>query len=478
MEVRDGTSAPVSRPQQSSSPAPAPAAAPSAKANKPAGFATKDSMAAPAARPQVAISGFVPQQELRRGNTGPEVQKLQDALVARGYMTRDQVNTGYGIYGPRTTAAVSALQAKHDLPQTGAYDHATELALNSELAPSSTGQAPQTNLKRGDWGDQVKQVQDALVATGDLTAAQAATGPGMFGPKTEGAIQEVQLRHGIQPTGRYDAQTQAALQQDLDSIKEPSQMVGPTFQKMMGRAPRADEVQALSAGAAAVRDRGGSLADMRQYVTQQVRSSDEYRASHPLGSGTVGSTSDADRYFVTQWGGTKFNSAKGAPYGFNDCGPTSGVMALSALGLTDPPTPDGAEKAIDSVRDAAFGRDTTQSAKMGFGTLAKGLEAYGAQTQMLSGPTLKSLDAAIDRGNPVILGGDPWNAWGRQQLSEGNYLNGRDPGGHFVALLGKTDDGKYIVGDPLVKGGTLAVTGDQILQMAQGGFGAMEVSRR
>lgn len=49
---------------------------------------------------------------LQPGATGPEVQKLQEYLVSGGYMTQDQMNTGPGIYGPRTTAAVKALQAK------------------------------------------------------------------------------------------------------------------------------------------------------------------------------------------------------------------------------------------------------------------------------------------------------------------------------------------------------------------------------
>lgn len=38
------------------------------------------------------------------------VKQLQDYLVSKGYMTQEQVNTGYGTYGPQTTAAVKALQ--------------------------------------------------------------------------------------------------------------------------------------------------------------------------------------------------------------------------------------------------------------------------------------------------------------------------------------------------------------------------------
>lgn len=48
------------------------------------------------------------------------VKKLQDALVAAGYMTQAQVQTGYGVYGPQTTAAVAKWQSENNIP-TGNY---------------------------------------------------------------------------------------------------------------------------------------------------------------------------------------------------------------------------------------------------------------------------------------------------------------------------------------------------------------------
>jgi hypothetical protein len=51
-----------------------------------------------------------PTSALQPGSTGSEVKKLQDYLVSKGFMTQAQVNTGYGTYGPQTTAAVLALQ--------------------------------------------------------------------------------------------------------------------------------------------------------------------------------------------------------------------------------------------------------------------------------------------------------------------------------------------------------------------------------
>lgn len=54
----------------------------------------------------------LPTSNLQEGMQGDNVKQLQDWLVKNGYMTQDQVNTGYGTYGPQTKSAVAALQKK------------------------------------------------------------------------------------------------------------------------------------------------------------------------------------------------------------------------------------------------------------------------------------------------------------------------------------------------------------------------------
>lgn len=52
-----------------------------------------------------------PSVALQPGSTdSANVKKLQDYLVSQGYMTQAQINSGYGTYGPQTTAAVAAMQ--------------------------------------------------------------------------------------------------------------------------------------------------------------------------------------------------------------------------------------------------------------------------------------------------------------------------------------------------------------------------------
>ena len=43
--------------------------------------------------------------------TPQQIKAIQDSLVKQGYMTQAQVNTGYGTYGPKTTAAYAKYQA-------------------------------------------------------------------------------------------------------------------------------------------------------------------------------------------------------------------------------------------------------------------------------------------------------------------------------------------------------------------------------
>ena len=51
-----------------------------------------------------------PNQNLQPGMTGDAVKQLQQYLVSKKYMTQAEMDTGAGIYGPKTTAAVAKLQ--------------------------------------------------------------------------------------------------------------------------------------------------------------------------------------------------------------------------------------------------------------------------------------------------------------------------------------------------------------------------------
>lgn len=77
----------------------------------------------PAAGSTPAPTFAYPTTELMPGSTGANVKALQDALVKGGFMSQPQVNTGYGTYGPQTSAAVAALQKSLGIDNSSGPGH-------------------------------------------------------------------------------------------------------------------------------------------------------------------------------------------------------------------------------------------------------------------------------------------------------------------------------------------------------------------
>jgi len=59
--------------------------------------------------PSRRVAGMV----FKRGDRGAEVRVLQDFLVLTNYMTRAEVDTGYGTFGPRTERAFTTFLEAH-----------------------------------------------------------------------------------------------------------------------------------------------------------------------------------------------------------------------------------------------------------------------------------------------------------------------------------------------------------------------------
>lgn len=117
---------------------PAAPAAPVAPVAAPAAPATP----APVAPATPSPSGAFPTAALQPGSTdAASVRSLQDYLVSQGFMTREQASTGYGTYGPQTTAAVAALQKKYGVDNSsgvGYFGPRTIAALQGTTPPAST----------------------------------------------------------------------------------------------------------------------------------------------------------------------------------------------------------------------------------------------------------------------------------------------------------------------------------------------------
>merc|ERR1711871_934578 len=98
-----------------------------------------------------AEGSSLPATPLARGARGPAVAKLQDILIQLGHLHPSAVRFAKGIYGPRTTAAIAALQARGDRTATGVYDE----ALRTQLQQALSDQQPTTRTpsqQERHWG--------------------------------------------------------------------------------------------------------------------------------------------------------------------------------------------------------------------------------------------------------------------------------------------------------------------------------------
>ncbi|HJR06840.1 MAG TPA: penicillin-insensitive murein endopeptidase [Pyrinomonadaceae bacterium] len=157
--------------------------------------------AADRVRAKLGASGAGVGQTLHRGSQGAEVQRLQEELVDIGYLTRAQLLTGPGSFGAQTEAALKKFQRDNHLDPGGAFDAETQ-AVFREL---------NDGVKLGSRGNVVRGLQDRLVEVGAMTVAEVASGPGIFGSKTDAALKTFQRNHGMEATGVLTDQTYQAL---------------------------------------------------------------------------------------------------------------------------------------------------------------------------------------------------------------------------------------------------------------------------
>ncbi|MFH1808138.1 MAG: peptidoglycan-binding protein [Pseudomonadota bacterium] len=427
-------------------------------------------------RVQRSVSGS---EKLARGDRGAAVEALQRSLRRAGVYSGDIT----GSFDGATQQAVQSFQQARGLHATGRVNPATASALkDNTLFLEDRFEQP---AHRGQAG------ADVLAAERRLTALGYNTGKvdGVFDARTARAVREFRASDAglANDKGALDREVWQHLQQAyqgqvVQGGARKDLSPGDTGKAVRQAERRLDRLgfdvgkpdsryDAATAAAVARFQRTAKLDVTGRIEHKTARAID--KADHSFG--TFDTVPQANKHFLTQWGPTRYNKT-GPRYGYKDCAPTSAVMAASALGLIKHPGPGEASRAIDHMRDLTRGHNTNTSDSTSREELMRGLRATGAAVRDIHG--FDALNRALAKGHPVLASGDPWDAWGRRLRNEGKYLNSRDPGNHSIAILGRTDDGRYLVADPLSRSGSIAVKREALAEFLKDGSGNLyEVSR-
>ena len=146
-----------------------------------------------------------PQGSLKLGSTGQEVKDLQQRLKALGFYT----GSVDGDFGVGTENAVKAFQKQYGLTVDGKVGTQTMAKLTAARATAKPTVSPtprptatpayssNTYLRNGNSGNQVRQLQEQLIALGYLAGKSTSN----FDNATEAAVLAFQRRNGVDADG-------------------------------------------------------------------------------------------------------------------------------------------------------------------------------------------------------------------------------------------------------------------------------------
>lgn len=352
---------------------------------------------------------FGPDEQTCEQTTGPDLSEDPEEAVDE---VHEELSEELGTEGADQVLEESAEEAEQtEDPEEEVKEPEYDPALAANLTPEE--------LATGANGDSVQSVQNVLVALGYLTAEQVATGPGVYGPRTTDAIKDFQRAHGIYPaTGAFDANTRAWMLARLAGNPPPEKI------------------------------KPGDLPD---------------------------NAGEANPFFVTQFYTEDWNPT--GPMGSTNCGPASLAMIMNVMGAM--PAGLTAEQQIDHARALMYPDDASVTTievdgvevtildedheLSGLGAIEEGINNAGGVGVQDSG--WENLDAMLAQGSPVVLFGYLDGEW-REKFPE---RVGSGDIAHFNSVVGKTEDGKYIVMDPMHTGGAVEMTAEELAEFFDNG---------
>lgn len=194
-----------------------------------AGYETQKLLYSSSALKNTTTSGTtgISYATLRMGNTGAAVTRLQNRLIALGYLASGSAD---GKYGAKTAEAVVSFQRANGLLRDGIAGQETQSLLYATAAATATP-APQTTpsptaslstdviLRRGDSNVAVQAMQQRLVELGYLTGKA----DGIFGVQTYRALVAFQKANRLSADGVAGSLTLTALiQASSSATSQPS----------------------------------------------------------------------------------------------------------------------------------------------------------------------------------------------------------------------------------------------------------------
>lgn len=141
---------------------------------------------------------------------------------------------------------------------------------------------------------------------------------------------------------------------------------------------------------------------------------------------------DPASYFITQ---TRTQWNPGGSINAN-CGPTSLAMALKAFGKLPAQYQHNPEGFVEAVRRTMTGADNIHAGTYTTQVLA-GARKLGLQAEHITSVT--QLAQALSAGKLVVAQGNP-------------AAYGKEAGGHFILVVGRTSSGGYVINDPAYTG--------------------------
>ena len=322
----------------------------------------------------------------------------------------------------------------------------------------------------------IKLLQEELIRLGYLPVSfRKDTGFGRtFGPATTAALKRFQSENGISDSGVVGEDTLRGLANPRPAI-DGQLTAAHAYRDQIGLAEEAALVQAD--GALRQRFQRGYLTVTRGAVHVTALDGRALMPPQPLNdrSSALPTTLEgASRYFVAPWG-----TGPGVAVAEVDCAPACAQMALTALGLLPVPSAGEVEAALNDldglIRGSKRGGWLKSSPWRG---LESAVSESGAKTDAL-GVDLPKVDGALRKGSVVVLCGDPWEAWGRRLHGEARYARRHTPGQHLVVVLGRDEQGQYLLADPLALAGVQLVGGGALRHFwAEGNLpGALAIGR-